>query len=88
MTFDWQQLVALACVGLAAGYVMRRIWRACRQPSPDVCGACARCALVWARTRATGRIRQTAGLSIGSANSGEVSCQASLGSSPFGCDHG
>lgn len=42
LTFDPQNLIAMAIVASAAGFLARAVWRACRRPAGG-CTACGTC---------------------------------------------
>jgi hypothetical protein len=43
MTFDWQNVAALAIVLTAAVYLIRRAWRTVAKKRAGGCGACGSC---------------------------------------------
>jgi len=43
MTFDWQNLAALAIVLSAVAYLVRRTWRTVAKKRAGGCGACGSC---------------------------------------------
>jgi len=43
MTFDWQNTAAIAVAVGAAGYLVRRLWRAARSKKPVGCNTCTLC---------------------------------------------
>lgn len=43
MTLDWQNIVALALVAVAAAFVFRSMWKAVRGKKSGGCGSCGSC---------------------------------------------
>jgi hypothetical protein len=43
MTFDWQNVAALAIVLTAAVYLVRRVWKSVAKKRAGGCGACGSC---------------------------------------------
>lgn len=41
MSIPWQQVITLAIVLIAAGYLVRRVWQLLAQPGCGGCGSCA-----------------------------------------------
>ncbi len=44
MTFDWQNVIALALVGTAVVYLGRMAWRIAAKSNRSRCGGCSSCA--------------------------------------------
>jgi hypothetical protein len=42
MSYDWQDIAALICVGLACCWLGHRVWLLARKP-PGRCGGCGAC---------------------------------------------
>jgi hypothetical protein len=41
--FDWQNIIALTLVGLATGYLVRKIWQRIVSRTEGGCGSCSQC---------------------------------------------